>query len=294
MFLNSHITWEKLKIEFDLFKSSPPASLMPILYGVDAYLFNNPELESSLNSLKKMSFELTRRTEHLDCENKISVLNEYFFKEISFQLKPISECSSELDCWLPIKGLKNKEATPLLVSLFYQHFAIEIDVPLQMVNHPHFFVLKWIRPGKKSLFIDLSRDGEFLNNNHIAETLNQNKSSNNIFDYMDSTKTLGNYLVGLYKNIDQLNDQNDKLTLLKIMILYFPENPLYFLKRALVYKESEQFQNANNDFKKYFSLVNENSIDSEVKSMYFETQSQVQFEKSKPTNHIDLTLLKTN
>jgi regulator of sirC expression with transglutaminase-like and TPR domain len=297
MFLNTNITWDKLKIELELLKTSPPTSLIPLLYGVDTLVFHRPSLENSLQILKQMSFELKKRTENLSCEEKINTLNEYFFQEVGFQPHLNETDSSSLESWQPQVVIESKEGASILISLIYQHLAFEIDIALQLVSHPHFVILKWVRPGKTSQFLDLSRDGQFISDKELTSCFNKFANTNktagqkNIFEYLNNSKTLNHYLKGIYSHIDEISETNDVLTLLNIMVLHFPEGAHYILKRALLHKSLGRLDSAQMDFKVYLSLVHEKHLDPEIKSIYFDLQSQLKFIKAKPSKFTDLTLL---
>ncbi|MBT4762230.1 MAG: hypothetical protein HOO06_11070 [Bdellovibrionaceae bacterium] len=297
MFLNSKITWEKLRLELEIIKTAPPLSLIPILYGFNALLDEKANIESSSHTLLQLSYELKKNCDELPDEDKLNYLNEYFFEQQGFQLSDTNNQNKKLDCWLPEQMIQNKEGAPLLIALLYQYLAFELNLPLQIIFHPHFTLVKWIRPGKKSRIIDLSLHGLVLKDKEISEIFNKYDSGTlkergtKLFNSLNTQDILKFYLKSAYSCLKNKEQLEKSLPLLHALIFLLPEKAQFLLERAQVYKTQGALNDAYKDFRKYLSFTEIKNLSQELKTSLYELQTQLSFNKAKQETNPDLKLL---
>lgn len=276
MFNETKVTWEKLCFELDLLGKEEPASVLPILVGLNQFFSNQDTQSRMARTLSFMTFELTSRCQDKNEAERFEILNTYFFKEKGFQMTPVEFGNGQLRDYFLDYVLENRQGMPLIISLIYLHLAIHLEIPLSFVNHSHYCVLKWIRGGK-AFIVDLSRGGAILDEKELIELLrvraqncpNRHLPLLHVLKGRDIVRVYTLALTRIYQRDGFHQYLHDTLNIL----LRMDENNLKFLgERALVRKDLGMHKEAYGDLKRYFSFADQAQAPRELKLAYYELQ----------------------
>ncbi|MCB0356657.1 MAG: hypothetical protein KDD40_06600 [Bdellovibrionales bacterium] len=242
-----------------------PTAFIHFLIKLDAHLNlleNEEHLKKKLNFLV---YELQALCEDLKDEDKIHVLNEYFFaKKGFFSLTQKSPKFGDL-CLHQL--LINKSANSLILVILYQYLANQINLPIYAIGLLPLHIVKWYH-NDNSTYIDVHRQGKKFEHSEILQILNCNTSEQDCFEALNIKQIFTLYLNAL---IDSLKSEElySKLIVCLDLAMSMDENNLNILQqRAILHYKLGDFEQAWSDFKRYFAFSELDCASEEVKLIY--------------------------
>ena len=273
----SRMTWEKLKLELDLLNTESPTSLMPLVIGANSYLMPDEPFDKLYQQLSYMNYEIASQCESLCEEERLLILNDFFFSQKGFTPNVSQVSNQEPQNLLINYFLQLRQGHPILISIAYSHFAAQLDLPIYICSTKMPHILKWIRGKEKTTFIDTMANGQPLTYEDIIEIYNTETESNSIsqnaFDILPARNVLSHYLNELYSQYNSELCSFSPIEILNILIGLHPSHLKYLSARALVYKDEGDHKAALKDLKRYFSFIDRTSASPQLKMAYYELQA---------------------
>lgn len=285
MILDSRITWEKLCIELELLSKEPPASVIPLLLGINSFIENQEPTQLGLRAINFMTYELLTQCEPLDESQRFEKLIEFFFNTKDFQISNFKKDSVSSKELLIKDVLSEKKGSALVMTSLFLHFAKELDLPITSVGRPEMCTLRWIK-GAKSFYIDLYCGGkvlceerlvDFFNRYQLHRKLNSEDSDHSEkpnreieIESLSPKFILKEYLESLklaYKRAENLDLAHAALSML---LKVEPSDLGYLAERALIRKELGHEKEALQDMKRYFSFSEFSESPIEIQLAYKE------------------------
>ncbi len=265
MTLQSTIDFKYVQQDIQNIFSEDNSSLLPFLLRLDSYLCGL-ENEEFLNSkLKKLSDDLIQRSEGLASEDKFFILNDLFFNHQGY-IANVSDDPPVEDLSFSF-FLTKKKGNSLLVALLYQYLAIQIDLPIYIINTPPFHIAKWYRADKIA-YVDLSQHGKVYNQQEVLDLLNKKTFSQDSFEIVTLKQIFIFYLNTLISAFSKSHDTKKILTCLNLLI-ETEENNLNAIKtRAIVQYNRGELDHSLIDIKRYLAFVDFNCAPDEIKTIY--------------------------
>lgn len=271
MHIKQRVAWEKLNLELELLNTEEPGSLLPILVNFNRLIQPDENFESFQRQLNFMIYDLQSKTEGLCEEDRFHILNDYFFDLKGYQTTSLgtTPCSIiDEHTWLLLSVCHNRKGADLPVTLLYIHLATQLDLPAYLIHGPSHCILKWVRSGGQSQFIDVSRRAKLLTELEVLELVNRSqhlRDSVACMDILPARHILALYLKNLYQNsIDTLARERRHL-ILNILLKVDPANLCYLEERSLLRKELGLHKEALSDLKRYFSFTDRQEASPHIK-----------------------------
>lgn len=257
---------EKLRVELLLLKQTPLGSLSTVLNSINQLLWPEESTGKITQTLQYHSTQLKISAQSLTESERLEKLNEYFFKTLDFQVVADSTAVHE---WLLAPVLENKKGHPIIVSLVYLIFADNLQLPINLLNHKSFSLLKWSRP-KESSIVDLTLSGACLTTKQIIERFKSQQFISDELESLSHSQSVTAYIHELLGHLDNEENSLKKLSLLDALLNIDPSNLCYLGQRALLFKTLNQRKPALEDLKRYFSYVDQASAPDNIQNAYYE------------------------
>ena len=267
MNFNSRITWDKLALEIDLLVAEEPNSLVPLLIGLNAMLWPNEPQEWSYRTLNFMTYEVMALAESYTEQDRLHILNDYFFDQKGFQILPNYDGIAESA--LLIKPVLSKRmGCGLPVALIYLHLATHLDLPIYPVRLNSMSVLKWVRSGKSN-YLDLANAGRILDSTQIIRRLNEKTTPHedldaSSLDILPSKHVFTYYINELIQVYRKLERPTELLLLFDVLLKLDPAHLSTLKDRALLRQRLGYAKEAMLDIKRYFSYVDQQQAPTEL------------------------------
>ncbi|MCB9025834.1 MAG: hypothetical protein H6625_05925 [Bdellovibrionaceae bacterium] len=240
-------------------------AFMILLLKMDAHLHFIGDEQALLRKINFLVYELQALCEGLEENDKIHVLNSFFFEKNGFhsifELRPSSKNFSFQ------KLLNTKSANSLLLIILYQFFANQIDLPIFAINMEPLQILKWHQKEKCS-YIDLNRKGKVFDRNEILGILNHNTSNGDCFETLTIKHIFSHFLEKLSQSLQKENLDSQLMTCLDIALDIDENNLKALCQHGLLCYKIGSFQQALKDLKKYFSFTDLYSAPDDLKKIY--------------------------
>lgn len=257
---------EKLRVELHLLKQTPLGSLCNVLQSVNQLVWAEESLLPAFQKIQHHITELSIVCNELSESERLQRLNDYFFRNLDFKLNTNSD---DIDSWLISSVFENRKGHPLIVSLLYLIFAERLQIPVSLLNHKSFCLLKWSRP-KESSIVDLSLNGSGLTTKQIIERFRENSCFTDELETLTYAQAAKEYLNQLLIVFSTEEHSIKKLSLLDALLNIDPSNLNYLGQRALLYKDLNQRKPALEDLKRYFSYVEQAAAPDNIQNAYYE------------------------
>lgn len=275
MNLDQDALWTNLSHELELLLAEEPARLVPLMIHLNELLNPENSAQATARTINFMCYELIARCEPYAPEERLCILNDYFFGEKGFRLLPLKGCEpSELDLLISV-CVDKRAGSAHVLSALYTHFANHLDLPIYTVHVPEACLVKWAKP-EGCEFIDLMRGGARLSQEEILPYLQTGtacKESDRSLEIIPGLRILRRYLKELcdfYEGKSNLHREK----LVRDVWLKMEPNECHLLgRRAVLNHRLGYTADALADFKRYFSFVERSQATSEVQSAYREIES---------------------
>lgn len=256
----------RLQNEVRLLKFANAGSILNALLSTNQLLWPENPVKNCQQTILSDLANLKLQCVDLDDDEKILKLNDFFFNDLDFQI--VNDCQSP-HSWLIDPVYSNKKGHPLIISILYSLFAEYINLPICLMNHPHFTFLKWVRT-KESQLLDLSCNCQSLNSNQLIKAIQQTNQKENSFVSLTQCQVILVYLNMLLDVYQGDESELHKLKVLNTLLELDPNNIDFLKERALLFKNLNYADEALVDINKYFSFVGEKDAASEIQTAYCE------------------------
>ncbi|MCB0391310.1 MAG: hypothetical protein KDD58_08465 [Bdellovibrionales bacterium] len=245
--------------------SEDPCGLIHLILKLDIFLNKNGDEDLLLRKINFLTYELKSFCNGLHEQDKIIILNEYFFGANNFYSLAESSCLSED---LSLNQLfTSKKGNCLLLAIVYQYFANQIDLAIYAIGLQPIHIMKWYS-NKKCFYIDLNRQGKIFKHDEILKIINCYNKGQDSFDALNNEQLFNTYLDELISALERNGSHEQLLTCLSLA-LFINENDLKALKnRGLLYYKNGYYNEALMDLKKYFSFTDFACTPQEIKTVY--------------------------
>ena len=274
MLFESCMTWEKLTLEIELLILEESDSMLPLVVGANLLLDPDQKSESLFRKLNFMAYELTAQCKDKTEEERLEILNQYFFTTARFQIKSFGHNSADERDLLIQDVIEHRSGDALPIALIYLHFARHLDLPIYLINLKNDCTLKWVRSGR-SEFIDLTQSGLVLNENELIQALNKSVKKikdlgSSCLDILPCKQILQKYLFTLKRLYERTEHLERLLIVLNILLKMEPSQLKLLSQRALLQRDLGLHKEALADIKRYFSFTNKEDAPAELKMAYYE------------------------
>lgn len=234
------------------------------------------DIANLIRRLQFLCYELrSQLSEKETPENKLKILNEFFFSVKNFS----SLASHEYDeipyqSLLLEKALLQRTGSPLIITLIYNHLAQHIGLPLYFIDLEPKCFLKYI--GETStIYIDLSRGGKFLTAEELLENMRRRLkdhkiSISQICETLTPLQFLVSYLASLKTYLTRHSKLEQLLIIQNSLLDLLPQNLHLLGERALIFYKLNLHKNAILDLKRYFSFQHRERAPQELVRLYDE------------------------
>ena len=273
-----------------------PSSLIHFVSRINSLLGDHSS--QPLKKIYFMTYELKAKCTDLGEEERLHILNDYFFNQQGFKIIPTS--SPEL--WNMSYVVKSKKGSPQIIAFIYIHLTASIDLPIYITQLQDFNVVKWVQ-GNQAKYIDLTDEGKLLSGKTILDILNENESIKNPKDdallntqmEIVPTKDLLLYyaqsLCNIYKSEGK---EQEYKTMLDVCLILAPCDLNFLSQRALLLKQIGSHQKALMDLKKYFSFTPMSDSSEELKVAFYELNERTSQPHSPIGSHLKYSTTKGN
>jgi regulator of sirC expression with transglutaminase-like and TPR domain len=275
MILDSRVTWDKLAIELDLLNQEEPRSLLPLLIGVHSLLRGHEFQDWCARTLNFMAFELAALCDGKSEQEKLEVLNHFFFETKDFQICSMNRKQLKEQHMLLRDVLAERSGASLVISLIYVHLATQLDLPLALVNISNLNVLKWMR-GSRSSYLDLTQNGRVLDEEGLLQLISQDpgveisSTAEAKLEVLSYKKILLMYLQDLLVVLEKADEKDLSHAVLSMLLKLDPNNLKFIGDRALLRKDMGFHKEAMNDIKRYLSFTDIGSAPVEIQYAFRE------------------------
>ncbi|MBE8162975.1 MAG: hypothetical protein HAW63_03200 [Bdellovibrionaceae bacterium] len=200
-----------------------PQAILPSLAQLSSILINQNLTSQSLALLKQWVSTLQDLCEHLSEVDKLHLLSDYFFNELSFNLNTTKENSPQEKDLLLSSMILQRSASFLPLAFLYHYLAQQINLPLFFIASPKLNLLKYY--GRTScLFVDFKKLGKLT---AIDDNTNIKTLQTYDLEVCSFKSTYVCYLQTLLQYYAQeLTNKNTKEIKLALEILEKQEKPL--------------------------------------------------------------------
>lgn len=200
-----------------------PQAILPSLAQLSSIFINENLTTQSLNLLKTWVKTLQGLCADLSEVDKISLLSDYFFNELSFKLITKKQSQAQEKDLLLSSMILQKRASFLPLAFLYHYLAQQINLPLFFITNPQLSLLKYY--GKNScLFVNFQKLGRL---NSTEDYLNTSSLKMQDLEVVSFKDTYIHYLENLlqYYNKELKTKNTDELKL-ALQILEQQKEPL--------------------------------------------------------------------
>ena len=214
--------------------------------------------------LHELGQPLIFRTKSLRCdEEKLKVINQYFFKELEFKTIKKSQLNFH-NSLLPSVLSRRQAPTPLLILIlccFLEECGLKTkNITCELTN-----LLKVQINGKPSI-INIDSCGEYLNSNQIVGFIN--KGLNFSKSWLDSNTLVISYL-NLLKKLAHQSGKLQALGLIQSHLMkYQPFNLKHLEGRAVTSFAKGDYRKTIEDIRSYFQYRQSGKTNQTLKKLY--------------------------
>ncbi len=234
------------------------------------------DIANLIRRLQFLCYELrSQLSEKETPENKLKILNEFFFSVKNFSSLASQEYDEILyQSLLLEKALLQRTGSPLIITLIYNHLAQHIGLPLYFIDLEPKCFLKYI--GETStIYIDLSRGGKFLTAEELLENMRRRLkddkiSISQICETLTPLQFLVSYLASLKTYLTRHSKLEQLLIIQNSLLDLLPQNLHLLGERALIFYKLNLHKNAILDLKRYFSFQHRERAPQELVRLYDE------------------------
>lgn len=266
------MTWEKLALELELLRAEDPNSLMPLILGLNTLIDPMERSDSLHRSINFMCYELVARCENLSESERVDALIQYFFNEKGFSSLPLIQVGGESEHLFVRSLFDHRMSHSLTLTILFLHFANHLDLPIYAVHLRNNALVKWVRSGQSTYF-DLLQRGARISEESLLPALSHNpalgETSEDIsLEILPNRKIFYRYLKQLAHSFRSESRSKELLTCLNVKVTCEPNNTQFLAERALLNFRLGFVDDAQKDFKRYFSFIDADSAPREVYQAY--------------------------
>lgn len=273
MLIESRVTWEKLAIELDLLSRNEGPSVISLLFGLNSWLQSQEAVEPQIRQLNFMVYELIAKSEGLSEVERFNLLNQFFFIDRNFSILPLKASELQEHHFLIKNILETRSGAPISMVLLYLHFAQKLDLPINLMQIRHHYILKWER-GSFSNYIDFLNDGQILNDERMMSIIhrinNDHQPQNDPLKPVSCKKLFIHYLNELITSYEIQNSYTQALRIYNVHLQVDPQNSRLLGRRALIHLKLGYTKEALSDLKRYFAFVDKTQAPSHLVAAYQE------------------------
>lgn len=200
-----------------------PQAILPSLAQLSSIFVNQSLTTQSLNILKNWVNTLQNLCADLTEMDKLHLLSDYFFNELSFKLITSKSREPQEKDLLLSSMILQKSASFLPLAFLYHYLALQINLPLFFIANPKLNLLKYY--GKNScFFVNFQKLGKL---NFTEDNLNSETLKAQDLEVISFKDTYAYYLQSLLQYYEQeLTAKNTDEVRLALQILEKQTQPL--------------------------------------------------------------------
>ncbi len=243
---------EKLALELKVLRAEDLGLLAVLGLNIQSVLWPKESVDPSLRSMQFMTFEIQKASEGKSEAERWDILRRFIFEEKEFLLSSARPSEVTIPQILVKNTIEERSGHPLPILFLILHFSYVLEIPLCLIQARHHFLLKWVRTGGKTSYLDLYNSCHALTDHELVQVLN--RSSSNL-EVWTAKQLVLHYLELLISTLDR----HQLLTQLNIaynLVLQVDEtNTVMLGQRALLRHRLGFDREALADLKRYFSFV---------------------------------------
>jgi regulator of sirC expression with transglutaminase-like and TPR domain len=243
---------------------------------VNKNLEPDTNIANLIRRLQFLCYELRSQiSENETPENKLKILNEFFFSNKKFSCIASHEVdNAPYQSLLLEKALINRSGSPLIITFIYNSLAQHIGLPLYFIDLEPKCFLKYVGDST-TIYIDLSRGGKFLTAEELLENMRRRLKDDKIsISQVCETLSPLQFLVSYLSSLKAYMNRHSKLEQLLIiqnsLLDLLPQNLHLLGERALLFYKLKLPRNAILDLKRYFSFQPRERAPQELVRIYDE------------------------
>lgn len=264
------------------------SSLLRELSRISFEIDGQVPIDWMLKRVQFLVYELNAKVrvgiEHLDPQEKILALNEFFFNEKGFRVGTRDQVENAND-WLMQNVLVHRTGSVELISVLYAVLAEKFGLQMEFVEfhrpeNPTCLLLRWMDLDGQARYIDVRRSGHTLTSQEVLEALHlshlQSKDIGKLLEPKKIDTVMVEYISQLKRRMS-VESFGEKLLLLQnLLIAWRPSEIRFLAERAFISKGLGHLNSALSDLKRYFSFQDKERAPEEVVKLYGELSQKLQ------------------